>query len=76
MDGAHLYIAWLNIGCLQNICMIKSAKQQYGCDILYATNNELGFDYLRDNMKFRLEDYVQRELTYAIVDEVDSILDR
>ena len=43
-------------------------------DILYATNNELGFDYLRDNMKFRLEDYVQRDLYYAIVDEVDSIL--
>ncbi len=43
-------------------------------DIVYATNNELGFDYLRDNMKFRLEDYVQRDLHYAIVDEVDSIL--
>ncbi len=41
---------------------------------MYATNNELGFDYLRDNMKFRLQDYVQRDLHYAIVDEVDSIL--
>ena len=49
-------------------------KQNYGCDITYGTNNEYGFDYLRDNMKFRLEDYVQRELNYAIVDEVDSIL--
>ncbi len=49
-------------------------KQNYGCDITYGTNNEFGFDYLRDNMKFRLEDYVQRELNYAIVDEVDSIL--
>ncbi len=49
-------------------------KKNYGCDITYGTNNEFGFDYLRDNMKFRLEDYVQRELNYAIVDEVDSIL--
>jgi len=49
-------------------------QKVYGADILYATNNELGFDYLRDNMKFRLEDYVQRELNFAIVDEVDSIL--
>src|SRR5574342_1416363 len=49
-------------------------KQAYGCDITYGTNNEFGFDYLRDNMKFTLEDYVQRELNYAIVDEVDSIL--
>jgi preprotein translocase subunit SecA len=46
----------------------------YGCDITYGTNNEFGFDYLRDNMKFSLEDYVQRPLHFAIVDEVDSIL--
>ncbi len=46
----------------------------YGSDITYATNNELGFDYLRDNMKFRLSDYVQRDLNFAIVDECDSIL--
>ncbi len=49
-------------------------KINYACDITYGTNNEFGFDYLRDNMKFRLEDYVQRPLHYAIVDEVDSIL--
>lgn len=49
-------------------------KRNYACDITYGTNNEYGFDYLRDNMKFRLEDYVQRELNFAIVDEVDSIL--
>lgn len=49
-------------------------KVNYACDITYGTNNEFGFDYLRDNMKFRLEDYVQRALHYAIVDEVDSIL--
>ncbi len=49
-------------------------QQAYACDVTYATNNELGFDYLRDNMKFRLEDMVQRGHAYAIVDEVDSIL--
>jgi preprotein translocase subunit SecA len=49
-------------------------KVAYGCDITYATNNELGFDYLRDNMKFEIEDYVQRPHHYAIVDECDSIL--
>ncbi len=51
-----------------------SRKEAYLADITYGTNNEFGFDYLRDNMKFSLEDYVQRELYYAIVDEVDSIL--
>ncbi len=49
-------------------------REAYGSDITYGTNNEFGFDYLRDNMKFRLEDYVQREFNFAIVDEVDSIL--
>ncbi len=49
-------------------------KQNYACDITYGTNSEFGFDYLRDNMKFRLNDYVQRDLHYSIVDEVDSIL--
>src|SRR5437588_11586069 len=49
-------------------------QRSYASDITYGTNNEFGFDYLRDNMKFRLEDYVQRDLHYAIVDEVDSIL--
>src|SRR5579871_6408182 len=49
-------------------------KEAYACDITYGTNNELGFDYLRDNMKYRLEDMVQRGHIYAIVDEVDSIL--
>jgi len=49
-------------------------RAAYGCDVTYATNNELGFDYLRDNMKFQLEDMVQRSFNYAIVDEVDSIL--
>ena len=49
-------------------------RYAYAADITYGTNNEFGFDYLRDNMKFSLEDYVQREFNYAIVDEVDSIL--
>ena len=49
-------------------------RAAYACDITYGTNNEFGFDYLRDNMAFRLEDRVQRGLAYAIVDEVDSIL--
>ncbi|MDH3533167.1 MAG: preprotein translocase subunit SecA, partial [Gammaproteobacteria bacterium] len=49
-------------------------REAYSCDITYATNNELGFDYLRDNLAFSLEDKVQRKLSFAIVDEVDSIL--
>jgi preprotein translocase subunit SecA len=55
---------------------VDDAERQaaYRCDVTYATNNELGFDYLRDNMKYRLEDMVQRPHAYAIVDEVDSIL--
>ncbi len=64
----------LSVGILQNNTEDHKRKELYNSDILYATNNELGFDYLRDNMKFRLEDYVQRDLNYAIVDEVDSIL--
>ncbi len=64
----------LTVGILQNQMSDEERKKVYQSDILYATNNELGFDYLRDNMKFRLEDYVQRDLNYAIVDEVDSIL--
>ncbi|MBQ9358176.1 MAG: preprotein translocase subunit SecA, partial [Abditibacteriota bacterium] len=51
-----------------------SRKEAYDCDITYGTNHEFGFDYLRDNMCFRKEDLTQRELNYAIVDEVDSIL--
>ncbi len=64
----------LSVGILQNNMSDHERKKAYEADILYGTNSELGFDYLRDNMKFRLEDYVQRELSFAIVDEVDSIL--
>src|SRR5213079_3322780 len=52
----------------------EQRKAAYDCDVTYGTNNELGFDYLRDNMKYRMEDMVQRGHIYAIVDEVDSIL--
>jgi len=60
----------------KNIDMLRSCskKEAYGADITYGTNNEYGFDYLRDNMKYDISDYCQRELNYAIVDEVDSIL--
>jgi len=64
----------LTVGFIQNSMSDTERKIVYQNDITYVTNNELGFDYLRDNMKFRLEDYVQRDLYYAIVDEVDSIL--
>ena len=52
----------------------KEKQEQYACDILYSTNNEIGFDYLRDNMAIRKEDRVQRPLNFAIIDEVDSVL--
>lgn len=64
----------LEVACLQNLMEDEERQKAYAADILYATNNELGFDYLRDNMKFRKSDLVQRELSFAIVDEVDSIL--
>ena len=72
--GPIYNILGLTVGCLQNNMHDIERKKAYQSDIFYATNNELGFDYLRDNMKFRLEDYVQRDLNFAIVDEVDSIL--
>ncbi len=64
----------LDVGVIQHALGDQERKRAYGADVTYGTNNEFGFDYLRDNMKFSLEDYVQRELHYAIVDEVDSIL--
>ena len=55
---------------------LDSAQRRaaYNCDVTYVTNNEVGFDYLRDNMAWQVEDLVQRELYFALVDEVDSIL--
>lgn len=64
----------LTVGVLTNDMHDQERKKQYQSDIMYATNNELGFDYLRDNMKFRYEDYIQRDLHFAIIDECDSIL--
>jgi len=64
----------LTVGVIQHSLNDSERKKTYQSDIVYATNNELGFDYLRDNMKFRLSDYAQQELGFAIVDEVDSIL--
>ncbi len=64
----------LTVGVIQHEMPDYERKKAYLCDITYGTNNEFGFDYLRDNMKFRLEDMVQRGHHYAIVDEVDSIL--
>ena len=61
-------------GCVTNDLEDAQRKDHYNCDITYATNNELGFDYLRDNMKYELSDMVQRSHNYCIVDEVDSIL--
>src|SRR5215470_1968838 len=64
----------LSVGCIVHELDDMQRQQAYLCDVTYGTNNELGFDYLRNNMKFRLEDMVHRPFHYAIVDEVDSIL--
>jgi len=64
----------ITTGCITNSLDDIERKKNYGSDVTYATNNELGFDYLRDNMKYELEDMVQRNHNYCIVDEVDSIL--
>jgi preprotein translocase subunit SecA len=64
----------LSVGVIRNSQSSDEKRAAYACDITYGTNNEFGFDYLRDNLAFRLEDRVQRALSFAIVDEVDSIL--
>src|SRR5512135_3422939 len=64
----------MSVGVIVHDLDDQERQAAYNCDITYGTNNEFGFDYLRDNMKFRIEDCVQREHHYAIVDEVDSIL--
>src|SRR5437764_2798783 len=64
----------LSVGCIVHDLDDFQRQQAYLCDLTYGTNNELGFDYLRDNMKFRLEEMCHRPFHYAIVDEVDSIL--
>ena len=64
----------MTVGCVVNGMERKEKQEAYRCDITYGTNNEFGFDYLRDNMVVHREDMVQREMAYAIIDEVDSIL--
>ena len=64
----------LTVGVIKNAQTAPEKRAAYGCDITYGTNNEFGFDYLRDNLAYRLEDRVQRGLSFAVVDEVDSIL--
>jgi preprotein translocase subunit SecA len=64
----------LTVGVIKNAQSPPEKRAAYACDITFGTNNEFGFDYLRDNLAFRLEDKVQRGLAYAVVDEVDSIL--
>ncbi len=64
----------LTVGCIVHGLSDVERRDAYAADVTYGTNNEFGFDYLRDNMKFRLDDMVQREFNFAIVDEVDSIL--
>jgi preprotein translocase subunit SecA len=73
MGEIHNFLG-LSVGCIVHDLSDVERKRAYGADITYGTNNEFGFDYLRDNMKSNLEYCVQRELNYAIVDEVDSIL--
>jgi len=64
----------MTVGCIIPNIPDQNRKEAYACDVTYATNNELGFDYLRDNMKFHKDAMAQREPYFAIVDEVDSIL--
>ena len=73
MGGIYSFLG-LTVGVIVHGMDDGERKDSYGCDITYGTNNEFGFDYLRDNMKFDRADFVQRSFHYAIVDEVDSIL--
>src|SRR6185437_7959080 len=73
MGRLHHFLG-LSVGVIVHDLDDDERKASYGADITYGTNNEFGFDYLRDNMKFRLDDCVQRSHNFAIVDEVDSIL--
>ena len=73
MGQVHEFLG-LTVGCVLNSMDNDERREQYNCDITYVTNNELGFDYLRDNMVIYKEQLVQRGLKYAIIDEVDSVL--
>ncbi len=71
---ASYRVVWEDEGTFRTVLEPCSRKEAYDADVTYGTNNEFGFDYLRDNMKYSLDEMVQRELNYAIIDEVDSIL--
>ncbi len=73
MGGIHRFLG-LSVGVNTRDLSPREKQEAYACDILYSTNNEIGFDYLRDNMVVRKEDRVQRPLNFAIIDEVDSVL--
>lgn len=73
MGPCHIGLG-LEVGAIQSQMRPAERQREYGCDITYGTNNEFGFDYLRDNMKVRSQDQVQGSLDYAIVDEIDNIL--
>lgn len=73
MGKVHQFLG-LTVGCITNDISDEQRKGAYDCDVTYATNNELGFDFLRDNMRFEIEEMVQKDHYFAIVDEVDSIL--
>ncbi len=73
MGKIHNFLG-LSVGCVIHGITPEERKNAYRCDITYGTNNEFGFDYLRDNMVIRKEDMVQKDLSYCIIDEVDSIL--
>ena len=73
MGKVHEFLG-LKVGCVLNSMDNDERREAYNCDITYVTNNELGFDYLRDNMVIYKEQLVQRDLHYAIIDEVDSVL--
>ncbi len=73
MGAIHRFLG-LSVGCITNNLDDEDRKAAYNCDITYGTNNEFGFDYLRDNLKYDPDRFVQRPFNYAIIDEVDSIL--
>jgi preprotein translocase subunit SecA len=73
MGAIHRFLG-LSVGCITNNLGDEERKAAYECDIIYGTNNEFGFDYLRDNLKYDPKRFVQKPFNYAIIDEVDSIL--
>ena len=73
MGGIHKFLG-LTVGVNKRDLSTEEKQEAYNCDIVYSTNNEIGFDYLRDNMVVRKEERVQKELNFAIIDEVDSVL--